>query len=960
MDNSDPILAIKKFWLADQRPGFSRIPGACLALTNLFPNLTGEERVRPGYSAYASTDGGSTPGIDPPTGMEILKVGTIQSPSQNDVHLWFTDDLGTRDVYMNPKWNNGVKYASNFQVDETVIIPGAISADESFPAANQLQIANLTTHSFLTAVTGYYNGWMMYDDTLGSGAQVQTYVYNSGGNTGTFTFVEDVNGGSPNLNWVAGNHFTLYHSFHDNMSFHPTYNNNLVNPPTLNSENSILRWSGGQGSDANLRGVWCNPLLVRSFFPDVASRNFSLDTTYAAERELKSIDIVNGNFAWYIDNVRLPSSTTVLTADRTFWVAIAPEYDGFQVGKLKTYETVSTYPTQSGTYYSTTHNYVATSIATEPSGRDYHLYGLNITVAVSAASLNKRLTGFRVYIAQDVGQQSTRQSPYLFVKYVSLVQTSNPTTWSYGTSGSLHQVFYTTITIQQSDLDAAGNTYQADSGIVELPTDIMYSYSTEEILENRRLITNAYVTTETLTDRQNIFTNPVQGATSTIAPDMFSNEEAIYRLRIDPTIGTKINAVVKTGINEFLVIKDRGLLLKRINLIGSSLIPDLQSTIISYTAGTATINCYALDDEGFVYFPGYSDVFRYRSGQIQALIERQDKNDWIDTYKNSITNTFKENSSVFYVPELKAIYFLFGNNISPSSGSYNQLQYVFFPMYGWRDIKLGYVAPNAETSFKWTTKLQNGHVLGVTTATTPTVKRLIWKYSAIISDYALYYSDDGTAYPAILDTGDFVMANGRYFQWSKLQILRNYDSLTTGSVDCAFYLDGSLVKSYTGLDNSANFLEIASISNDKRIGYSTRFIYNTNVSTPEKLNAGSKLQFEAILLYGDTIPLEVLTPAQGGTSIVQILGTIAGVREVVITSADTDQTFTFDVPFTDTYVGQTGLQPAYRFDIDSAHQLVVGVEDVSTNVTVSIVSKTLTTITLRSSEDNTLVRYSIS
>lgn len=91
-----------------------------------------------------------------------------------------------------------------------------------------------------------------------------------------------------------------------------------------------------------------------------------------------------------------------------------------------------------------------------------------------------------------------------------------------------------------------------------------------------------------------------------------------------------------------------------------------------------------------------------------------------------------------------------------------------------------------------------------------------------------------------------------------------------------------------------------------------------------------------------------------------IIGTINGVREVTITTANVPQTFTFDIPFTETYVGSLATEPTYRFDIDSAHPLVSGVEDTSINVAVSIVSRTLTTITLTAAEDNTIVRYSIS
>ena len=159
MSSFDPILAIKKWWLADGRPGLSRMPGAMLRLVNLFPNITGEERVRAGYSAYASTDGGSTPGQDMPTGFEVLKVASIQNPVQADVHFKFSNNSG-QTVKMNPWWQGATEETTDLLINESkTFTPAAGSFTGSLGSPPITFTVTGSNALGLSQVTDYYKGW---------------------------------------------------------------------------------------------------------------------------------------------------------------------------------------------------------------------------------------------------------------------------------------------------------------------------------------------------------------------------------------------------------------------------------------------------------------------------------------------------------------------------------------------------------------------------------------------------------------------------------------------------------------------------------------------------------------------------------------------------------------------------------------------------------------------------------
>ena len=86
-------------------------------------------------------------------------------------------------------------------------------------------------------------------------------------------------------------------------------------------------------------------------------------------------------------------------------------------------------------------------------------------------------------------------------------------------------------------------------------------------------------------------------------------------------------------------------------------------------------------------------------------------------------------------------------------------------------------------------------------------------------------------------------------------------------------------------------------------------------------------------------------------SAVTLIGLVSGIPEVLINSTDT--AFVWDTAFTKTYTDIAfATVPAYRFDIEFARVSGSWIDE-----TVVIVAKSLGGMTLRSSSDNTIVRF---
>src|ERR1041384_668565 len=937
----EPFLSIRQFGFADLlRSMKKRIPGICRVIRNTAPLLYDGEAVRRGYAAYTN--------VTAPTGLEVLKVCPIQSPSQEDIHIWFATNSGQK-VYINPWWQGAVKQTTNLLINETLLAIDPTDVDVTISSTNSITIANAVANGF-SATPGYYNGWVLNKNGTSQYAFIKTYVVTAG--TGVFTTTEDV--GSSGFGWATSAVFNLYRNFHDNLTFAPTYNTDLANAPCAKSENSIVRFSGGQSSATGNRPIQYTPELNRTFFPGISARKFTYTGSYISERELKSVDYGRQPFPLQFSLIH------GLEVNRTYWVAIAPVYDGYQIGPLTRYEAAGNYGTASGW----TENYLTAGGSSSPA--------IQIGVQLSGATLNKRITGFAFYAAQDTGDTRTlgRQTPYFFIGHVPTTSTNQlGSLWTY--VGSTSQAFEAHFAFDGGVWDARGGVYTTDSGIVEIPTDTMYAYSDEVSFAGKHWLTNTYVTSESFVDRQNLFTNPTGGNAGINAglnqPDIFSNEQGIYRIMPDPTVGTKLTGMVPLGIEELLVTRDRGLLLGRPDIDPLGFV-EFTWDILSQEVGSATLAQLIQADDGYIYFAGYDDIYRYRNAIAEPLVEHGEKNDWLYTYRESITKSQKESTVIWYLPE-GIVYF----DIAQTNG----LGFAFYPPrilggertsnYGWRQVNFKQTSGVAATQFfKWMNTLQGGTIIGVTTDSPAVVMQF-----SDPTTHALYYQDAitsgvGTPIKPYIDTGD-IIPSGKMdldFRWNKLVLDKSIDVATSGQLDITILKDRTVLSTRTSLNKATERLEVHSMADEPRIGQEWRFLWNANASTPEVMqSSGKQFQLNTIDLYGDTLAYMKRasdSSAVGSEGCLPTIGQVGGVNEVLYTTANQDQTFNFDVPFTsaDTYVSPTTGLTETKFGWVVIRARAHSGADVGQN-DVTLVSKTITGFTINCPQSNVLVEYAI-
>jgi len=553
------------------------------------------------------------------------------------------------------------------------------------------------------------------------------------------------------------------------------------------------------------------------------------------------------DLAWMkLDYQYVDPEAVALPTAKTYWLATALIYDGFQIGKPTKWETVSDYSVASGHW---TNNYL-------PDGTG----GLTVNLSFSLATLNKRVTGIRIYIAQDDGQATVRKNPYQYLATVSLTQADKYASgWTFtGSTGRFTQ----SIVVDGNLFGIGGETFQTDSGYNIDTPDIMYAYSTEEIVSSRRLIANAYIVSQTMVDRDHVFTNPVGGAvdlnSGVIQPDIFSNEEGVYLLRVDPMVGTKVNAIIPSGVDEFIVLKERGVIRARIVVIGQLI--DLVQTIESKDVGASTVNGWTKDDVGIIYFPGYDDIYAFREGNLTPIIERPDKNDWLDTYRtpSKISSANKESATVVYLPELKSVLFLFDN--TKASVDFTDKQYLFHQgLWSKISLKETAFAGVPTLSFRWVTQLRNGHILGTSTETSPNTYRLTRSYSA--GAYPFTYSDNGTAIVPHFNTGDLLF-DGESVEalLSKVVINRSFkdsagaSSTMTGNLEVDIKNENAEGLDTTAQSVSATRLVLKFTPYVKRVGQSFKIEYNNAASSRERLSSGSVFQIASVEYFGRTRP----------------------------------------------------------------------------------------------------------
>jgi len=805
---------------------------------NYSKTLSDGLRVRRGYAEY---DEITWPVVNrtPLTSSDLAvpMLVQIESPEKRDVFL-----LGMNSdpqMWMFPYWNGAI--------DADDAVEASIPLAESYLPGYIPTYAQVTTHSFLfqnwqgwgipagngSQIADYYNGWKVYNATTGTSTIVTDFSVDSStvNIIVTFTVVDDI---SPTgLNWLNIHTYEFYRCYHDNplysgtpatrvAPFVPSFQVELSDPPCAVADNSLIYFSGGQGSDSNLMGSIIYPRMNKTFFPGLAE-TFTIDGTYASEERCKSYDIVS-SFAQDTPSTGM----TTLEDNFTYWVGLAAIYDDGTIGELERYEDVDDYISFGDWQNNFLPDLASASLTT-----------LTAAASVQAGTLNKTVSGFAVYLAKDEGdtRDTGRQTAYFFVGSISVVseaQNADTTGWAYS-AGNYNIQFAIT-----GDMwDRAENTYETDSGMAEIQSDTSYAYSGRKVVGGRHYLYNVYVTSEAQADKQNLFTNPI-GQNASInsgitARRVFPNEQGFYRLRCEPDIGSRINAVVPMGFDEFLVLKNIGIVSVR-NTVTQDLIPEHINRIVDHRIGCSTFHGYSISNQEEIFFAGYDDCYSYRLGRLQPLIEREDKRDWLHTYREVLTNTQKENVVVIWLPQ-DYIMWTFGEEGS---------QYIL-DRGGWTQAAYKQTSGLTSTEwFKFPVKLNNGTVLALGTPGNTGLRQFQNPTTG-----GFYYTDDDTEIKSYLDSWYFNFGHNKDMCLSKIVFNRTFDEDTTGTLSIALYKDRALLRSYNP-DSSLDRVYVFSVVGDSKIGFEWRYIYNNN-SSPEVMG-GDVLQIDSIEIYGELRP----------------------------------------------------------------------------------------------------------
>lgn len=807
----NPFKIANKFWYTDsRRQTRKREFGACTRLLNTTPLQSDGEALRYGYGTYS--------GVTSPTGAEIPFVVPVTNPTPESIHLYAVNDSGNKSLQMNPYWLTATKQATTIDLHEKKTLT-AVAV--SYPTNYKMK---LTSPSGMSAVVDYYKGWKVLKGS-------QHALVTAWDGVDTFTFVEKVD--ATGYNWGTPVTLTLQRNFHDVDGITFDYNNSKSDPMTVYGENDWINISPGQSvPSANNKPIKVFQHLKREFFPTTAKK-FTYEGTYASLREcsMPAKSIVSGSA------ITDTTGDNGLDVDCTYWIALAYVRDGYQISPLQKFETpASEYTMGSGDW---TYNYLEKTAA--------HNQLMNVSLILYAGQFDKRITDILVYVAKDDGDTHStgRKNPYLLAWRVPLTSSDYPASAWTGNATS-----FTLSNLLIENTDKYTESFETNAGFPAETTETMYNHSTELIVGNRHFLANTYVPSETLVDRFSLFTNPRQqcsvlGNAGILAVDIFPNFD-VLRQPVDVTSGSKITGLIQDGIQSIIVLKDAGVVSLSFQEITEQGVQYLPS-IISYDAGLATVNEWIKDDEGYMYFAGYDDVYRLRSGQLERLIERDDKLDWLYTYRNSITKTQKESICMFYSVS-QGIYFDFGQNGKQ----------MLLTRGGWREVAFKN-ANNAPTEFfKWTTKLTDGSILGLAVNSGGTIQG--------VKQFAnphgtMYYKDDSTDISYLIDTGDIIASGdpSKDFRLNKFVIDRTMDDYTKGNLDVHIYRDGVLHKTFLDVGktpgdgvNSSIRVELRNGVEQTRVGYLWRMVINGG-SDPEVLRNGNLIQTDALEIHGESI-----------------------------------------------------------------------------------------------------------
>lgn len=673
--------------------------------------VTGSEVTRKGYAlaGLPALDGAAS-GLTSP----IYRYASTEKPSAQEV-LFAFGQLSAADAFLMRPW---IKQAQSSFDDSWVLLDESTGATISGTiTADDFTVPLLTG----SATNDYYNGWLAKNETRGNYA----YIVDYDGGTKILTTKENI--GSNGLNWQDTDTLFLQRWFHDQPGIDPQYDF-----PFAHSIYGDFRVGGGKGSSVGNKDIWIG-YLNRTFFPTEAEA-FTYQGTYASRREIRvpysgdsAIDL-SLTFA----KAAIAGTDVALDTGYTYALAIAAVYDKYQI---------SPYISVTGQYFIP---------VTDASKK------MSLTLNVRASTLNKRITAFRIYVAQiqgDVSALNPSTFQYYFLREVSIID-STESGWAY--TGSTTQQFTHTYSVDKTEFNKKGNLWGTDSGYA--PVDTTFSHDLEVAQGGRQFIGRVYKYTDAKEDLDTVFTNPRSAAYGQIQPDIFADEPDVFTNRILWGDSSYLASLLATEKGTLLALKDRAVVDVSFNENADGTL-NFFSSVISTQVGCASKTGAITTPHG-QFFAGYDDIYWYNNGSLTALTLE----DWQDVYA-AISTANKQAAIMWFRVE--------------DSGVYVQLstaQYAFYiPLKTWREISY------AHAMTYYTVKRDN---------------TVVWtKSDGTAYKFDTSSTDAGTAIPARWRTGYFKVFQSGIVGTVPEVFVNKHQTSTSGILDCIVLTkhDGTVV-----------------------------------------------------------------------------------------------------------------------------------------------------------------------
>lgn len=576
--------------------------------------VAGSEKTRTGYSSAGA------PYTDLPVAgftRAFQRIATTEKPTAQEVVVDFGTVSAVKQIWMTPyiPIDSSTFNSSPVLLDEKITKTAEVSNSDYTLNDLSIVIESSSSKGFSTTVTNGHKGWLIRNTSLSQSAYVTSSSYDSFNNRLTLNFLESISRSDPTPTaWTAAHGYIFQRWFHNDSSIDPSYQTY----PSVTVREGEFRISGGKASGAANKPIWAG-YINRAFFPSHA-KTFTYQGTYASERKIAAPSLA-------MDRAQTSIGGTLVALETgyTYWLGICAVYDGYQYSPIQAISAGAYYASVSGQY-------------------------LDGTVYIPA-HLNKRITGYIIFMAQDKGDTSSsgRVNPFYLVKEISLSDTA--LTFGFDTAT---QTFTYNLDIDKTVWDNRTSEWSSLSGYTEGVATI-HSYDQEINALGRQFITRVYNDTAAQDDLDRVYTNPTSGD-GVVQPDIFPLEPDVFVGRAQWGDSSYITGLVETERGRIIVLKDRAVIDLGVEIDNDGTCR-FRPLIVSTQDGCVSPNTGFIKTPYGIYFAGYNDFYVLDGLQLKPLA----RDDWGDTY-TALSTANKQSSIMWYRDDEKAIFWLCGTS----------------------------------------------------------------------------------------------------------------------------------------------------------------------------------------------------------------------------------------------------------------------------------------------------------